>query len=252
MKEYNDIIINKLYQEISSEYNQNLKKYNVIMPNLYKGVKYTIKALVLIYLYDHIGEIVSKQELTDFIRNMGYNTNDMQQARHLAQQDGWYILSGKRGDYECRKLGIKAGTYMLKTIKEPYPSYQKLKRTEKLNANSWEELKKIYNNRCATCGSKEGKSNLLYPASITLLQQGNKDPSLPLTLNNTIPQCQFCNRPSRNYFIFDNKGRVEKIYDPKFVLKSDKEIQLEMLKILIEKHPDEAKQIIKDINEGKI
>ena len=92
----------------------------------------------------------------------------------------------------------------------------------------------------------------LYPASITLLQQGHKDPSLPLTLNNTIPQCQFCNRASRNYFIFDNKGRVEKIYDPKFVLKSDKEIQLEMLKILIEKHPDEAKQIIKDINEGKI
>ena len=98
MKEYNDIIINKLYQEISSEYNQNLKKYNVIMPNLYKGVKYTISALVLIYLYDHIGQIVSKQELTDFLRSMGYEINDMQQARHLAQQSGWYILSGTRGD----------------------------------------------------------------------------------------------------------------------------------------------------------
>ena len=98
MKEYNDIIINKLYQEISSEYNQNLKKCNVIMPNLYKGVKYTISALVLIYLYDHIGQIVSKQELTDFLRSMGYEINDMQQARHLAQQSGWYILSGTRGD----------------------------------------------------------------------------------------------------------------------------------------------------------
>ncbi len=159
MKEYNDIIINKLYQEISSEYNQNLKKYNVIMPNLYKGVKYTISALVLIYLYDHIRQIVSKQELTDFLRSMGYEINDMQQARHLAQQSGWYILSGTRGDYECRKLGIKAGEYMLKTIKEPYPSYKKLKRTEKLNANSWEELKKIYNNRCATCGSARLDAN---------------------------------------------------------------------------------------------
>ena len=31
---------------------------------------------------------------------------------------------------------------MLKTIKEPYPSYKNLKRTESLNAGSWDELKK--------------------------------------------------------------------------------------------------------------
>lgn len=238
--------IKKLYNEIQKKHKKYLSKYNVKMPKLYSNKKFTINALVLIYLYDHINCIVSKQELTDFLRTMGFDINDVQQARHLAQQSGWYILSGTRGDYECKSLGIKAGEYMLKTIDEPYPSYKKLKRTESLNASSWDELKKIYNYRCATCGSKEGEPNFLYPASITTLQQGHKNPSLPLTLENTIPQCPFCNRASRNYFVFDNKGRVEKIYDPHFILRSEKEIQLAMLKLLIENNIEEAKKIIQN------
>lgn len=242
------IEIEQRYNEILKEYNKSLKEFNVKMPKLYSNNNYTLNALVLVYLYAKIGEIVSKQELTDFLRSMGFDINDVQQARHLAQQSGWYILSGTRGDYECKELGIKSGEYMLKTISEPYPSYKNLKRTESLNAGSWDELKKMYNYRCATCGSKEGEPNFLYPASVTTLQQGHKDPSLPLTIDNTIPQCPFCNRASRNYFVFDNKGRVEKIYDPHFVLRSDKDIQLIMMKLLIEENYDEAKEMIENWN----
>lgn len=241
--------IEKLYNEISAKHAEKLKEYNVLMPGLYSGDKYTLNALVLVYLYAKMGEIVSKQELTNYLRTMGFDINDVQQARHLAQQSGWYILSGTRGDYECEKLGIKPGEYMLKTIDEPYPSYKNLKRTESLNASSWDELKEKYNYRCATCGSKEGEPNFLYPASTTKLQQGHKDPSMPLTLDNTIPQCQFCNRASRNYFVFDNKGRVEKINDSHFVLRSDNNTQLEMLKLLIENNPEEAQKIINILNE---
>lgn len=236
------------YDEILKQYKKSLEKYNVKMPKLYSNGSYTLNALVLIYLYTKIGQIVSKQELTDYLRTMGFDINDVQQARHLAQQSGWYILSGTRGDYECKTLGIKSGEYMLKTIEEPYPSYKNLKRTESLNAGSWEELKKIYNNRCATCGSKEGEPNFLYPASVTTLQQGHKDPSKPLTIDNTIPQCPFCNRASRNYFVFDNKGRVEKIYDPHFILRSEKEVQLIMLQLLIEDNLDEARKIIENFD----
>lgn len=243
--------IESLYEDILDAYKEKLNKYNVKMPKLYSNGKYTLNALVLIYLYDKIGKIVSKQELTDFLRTMGFYVNDVQQARHLAQQSGWYILSGTRGDCECKELDIKAGEYMLKTIDEPYPSYKNLKRTESLNAGSWDGLKKIYNYRCATCGSKEGEPNFLYPASITTLQQGHKNPSMPLTIENTIPQCPFCNRASRNYFVFDNKGRVEKIYDPHFVLRSDKEIQLMMLRLLIENNLEEAKIIINNFDEVK-
>ena len=242
--------IDILYSKISEMHDKFLKQYNVKLPNLKVKNKYTLNALVLIYLYKKIGKIVSKQELTEFLKNMGYKINDVQQARHLAQQSGWYILSGTRGDLECQNLNVKAGQYLLKTIEKPYPSYQNLKRTETLKANSWNELKKIYNNRCATCGSKEGEYNFLYPASITTLQQGHKDPGKSLTIENTIPQCQFCNRASRNYFVFDNKGRVEKIYDPNFILKSDKNIQKVMLQILIEHDLKLAKQIIKKIESG--
>lgn len=245
---YSSEKIRGLYNEILDTHRKKLSEFDVKMPKLYSKGNFTLNSLVLIYLYDHIGKVVSKQELTDYLRTMGFDINDVQQARHLAQQSGWYILSGTRGDYECKSLGIKSGEYMLKTIEEPYPSYKNLKRTESLNANSWTELKKIYNYRCATCGSKEGESNYLYPASTTTLQQGHKDPSLPLTIENTIPQCPFCNRASRNYFVFDNKGRVEKINDPHFILRSEKEIQLSMLQLLIKNNLDAAKNIIESID----
>lgn len=232
------------YNIILKEYKNHLEKYGVKMPKLYSNNEYTLNALVLIYLYTKIGKSVSKQELTEFLRSMGYDINDVQQARHLAQQSGWNILSGKRNDSECKNLGIKPGEYMLKNISEPYQSYKKMKRTESLNVNSWEELKKLYNYRCATCGSKEGEPNFLYSSSTTVLQQGHKDPSKPLTIDNTIPQCDFCNRASRNYFVFDNKGRVEKIYDPHFILRSEKEIQIMMLRLLIDNNLEEARKII--------
>lgn len=237
-------VINQKYDEIKESWENFLEKYDVKMPNLESGNKYTINALVLIYLYINLGKNISKQELTDFLKSMGYECNDVQQARHLAQQSGWYILSGTRGDSECQEYNIKSGEYMLKTIQEPYPSYKNMKRTESLNASSWEELKKLYNYRCATCGSKEGEKNFLYPASITRLQQGHKDPSMALSIDNTIPQCDFCNRASRDYFVFDNKGRVEKINDPKFVLRSSKEIQEKMLKLLIDNNLSLAKKYI--------
>lgn len=240
----NDFYLKKYYDEIKNNWKKYLKEYSVKMPNLSSGGKYTINSLVLIYLYTKMGKKVSKQELTEFLKSMGIESNDVQQARHLAQQSGWYILSGTRGDSECKKYNIEPGEYMLKNISEPYPSYKQLKRTESLNANSWDELKAMYGYRCATCGSKEGEKSFLYPASITTLQQGHKDPGKPLTMDNTIPQCPFCNRASRNYFVFDNKGRVEKINDPQFVLRSSKDIQIEMLKILIDNNFSIAKDYI--------
>lgn len=66
-------------------------------------------------------------------------------------------------------------------------------------------------------------------------QQGHMNPQKPLDLGNTIPQCDWCNRAYRSYFCFDNKGRVSKINDPNFVLKSTNEIQYKIFKILFDK-----------------
>lgn len=129
---------------------------------------------------------------------------------------------------------------MLLDITKPYPMFTKQKRTIKIKENDFEEIKKIYNNRCVTCGSKEGEKNFLYPSVKTELQKGHKNPNKPLEIGNIIPQCQFCNRQDRDYFIFNDKGRVIAINNPTFILKSTTSVQKNMLKILIQKYPEDA------------
>ena len=71
----------------------------MLLPNLYSGRKFTKNALVLVYL--SIGypktKVISKTELTAFIRKFYPEVNDVQQARHLGAQDGWWIVAGGKG-----------------------------------------------------------------------------------------------------------------------------------------------------------
>lgn len=248
MKLYTEKYIEQKYNEINEAWEKYLKDVKVKPIKLKKSNgSYTIDALVLIYLYDNIKKPISKEELTAFLRNMGYETNDVQQARHLATQKGWYIISGSRGDIECNEYNVSKAEYMLMSITEPYPQYDGIRRSEQLKSSSFDELKKHYHNRCVSCGSKENEKNYLYPNSTTQLQQGHKNPKKPLSMDNIIPQCQFCNGASKDFFVFDNKGKVEKISNPQFVLKSDEEVQLEMLKLLILQNKDTAKKILEDL-----
>lgn len=236
-----------LYGEIEDSWKKNLSKFGVSFPRLKNGSGYTKDALVLVYLYKNIGKAISKEELTSFIKQYYPNTNDVQQARHLGQQKGWFILSGTRGDIEAKEHGIKAGEYMLVTLETHYPNFTNLRRTYEGDGDSWEQIKKIYNYRCATCGSEEGKPNIHYPSSITKLQKGHKDPTKALTKDNIIPQCEKCNRADRNYFIYDSKGRVVKIANPKVVLRSPLKVQIDTLKLLIKKFPQKTKEFLSRI-----
>lgn len=245
---YSERFIQEKYDEIKDKWNENLKDKGVKLSALKNSNgSYTLNALVLIYLYVNIKKPISKEEITVFLQQLGYQVNDMQQARHLSAQNGWYIISGQRGDSECRKYNVNAGEYMLLTLDEPYPQFNDRRRSETYSSSSWEDLKRHYGNRCVSCGSEEGKNNLLYPNSITRLEQGHKDPGKALTLDNIIPQCQFCNGSSQNLFVFDNKGKVVKIYDPRFVLKSDEDIQIAMLRLLMEEDINRAEKILEEL-----
>ncbi len=85
----------------------------------------------------------------------------------------------------------------------------------------------------------------MYPSCTTLLQQGHKDPNKELTIDNVIPQCNKCNQSSRNYFIYDDKGKVNKINDPNFILRSSKDMQLQTLRLLVKKYPAVAEEYLK-------
>ena len=228
MKHLTDEIIKSTYDLISRYHSEYLSQYGVKLPHLKSGNAYTKEALVLVYLSQDYPDtkIITKNELTEFIRQYDPNVLDVQQARHLGAQKGWFILSGTRNDNASET--IKPGEYKLKTLEKPYPGFTSERREATIDGDYWENLKKAYDYRCACCGSKEGEPHRYWKNTTTMLQKGHKDPSKPLEPGNIIPQCEKCNRPDRNYWIYDDKGRVVKIANVKIIDTCSTKIQKEM------------------------
>lgn len=192
------------YKLIEEYYNTYLKQFEMKLPPLFNSRgEYTKDTLVLIKLaqgYPNT-KVVSKEELTSFMRKFYPEVVDVQQARHLGMQKGWFIASGTRGDSSVPK-----GSYKLLTLEKPYPAFC-VDRRDGFKGD-FEAIKKEYNFRCATCGSKEGQEHHFRKGVIVHLQEGHMNPCKPLEEGNIIPQCQICNRPDRNKWIFDKSGRV--------------------------------------------
>lgn len=233
--------IEKIYSNILKFHTKYLKKFGVKLPNLYTRDKnYSKNALVLVYLardYPNTQK-TDKKELTAFVRSFYPNTNDVQQARHLGAQDGWWIVAGGRDNIV---LNLKRGFYQLYSLTEKYPAFTRERRT--IDFANWEELKENFNYRCLTCGSKEGEPHLHWPATKTKLQKAHKNPNKPLHRENIIVQCQKCNRADRNRWVYDNKGRVVKLADANFVKNFDKPVREKIYQILFKefegKNPNE-------------
>jgi hypothetical protein len=172
---------------------------------------------------------VSKAQLTRFVRRFDPSVNDVQQARHLAMGGGWYIASGTPRN---AVVEVPAGSYKLVTLQSPYPGF----REAGLSApTDWQAVKARYQNRCATCGSEDGKPNLHYPGATTALQQAHKDPSKGASARNILPQCGQCNRAYRNYWGFDHRGRVVALANPRAVARSGSEVQRKVYRVLYRK-----------------
>jgi hypothetical protein len=200
------------------------------MPKLYDGRgRFTKNTLVLIYLSLGYPETkaVSKTELTRFVRQFYPDVNDVQQARHLGAQDGWWIVAGGRDNIV---IEVKKGFYQLYSLEEPYPSFKKRHRVSEIG--DWQKIKETYGFRCATCRSREGEPHFHWPGTKTKLQKSHKDPNKPLKAGNIIPQCQKCNRADRNRWVYDEKGRVVKLAKPSFVKNFDKEVRKKIYQIL--------------------
>ena len=115
------------------------------------------------------------------------------------------------------------------TLERPYPHFK----GHRIEATgNWETIKQQYGNRCATCGSEENKKNIHYPNTITKLQKAHIDPFKSLTEENIIPQCQKCNRAYRNFWVFDERGRVRGIAKPAIIKKCSEKVKRGIYKIL--------------------
>ena len=193
------------YSNIEKYYTKYLKQYDIKLPKLKNSQgQYTKDALVLVFLANNYpnNKTVTKEELTNFVRQYYPNISDVQQARHLGMQKGWFIASGNRGDIN----NIPNGCYKLISLEKPYPSFSK--RRTGLSFDSFEDLKKHYEYKCACCGSEEGKPHRYNTNVIVKLQQGHMNPTKDLVVGNIIPQCQICNQPDKNNWIYDFNGRV--------------------------------------------
>jgi len=222
--------ITKIYKTIEEYHKKYLKNKGIKMPKLEISGKYTKDALILIYLAQDYPDVkpITKTQLTNFIRKHYPEVNDVQQARHLGAQKGWFIAAGGRDN---RDVKLDRGEYQLVTLEDKYPAFHG-QRISNIDTGDWEELKKEYGNRCVNCGSREGEYNIHWPNTKTHLQKGHMDPNKALEPGNIIPQCDKCNRADRNNWVYDERGRAIKLANPLVIKRSSKDVKLKVYQIL--------------------
>ena len=62
------------------------------------------------------------------------------------------------------------------------------------------------------------------------------NPTKPLGPGNLIPQCVKCNQPARDFWIFDDKGRVVAVANPQVVDRSSEAVQFRIYEKLYRKY----------------
>lgn len=213
--------IDTIFEEIQPKIALLKEKYDV------KPIKnpYSDFGLAMIYLYHYIGTPVKINDVKDFVKK--YHTSNSSVTlylRHLRTEFGYYVL-GSNGVHNDIK--VKRNEYMLVSLDEPHPDYIP-NRHIMLSAKIFDkEVKQKYNYCCATCKAKEGLPSPHNRKVLTKLQQGHKDPNKPMTVDNCIPQCQFCNGVAKDTYNFDDNGKIKnvnKVAEHLSVLKTDNEV----------------------------
>lgn len=235
-----------ILRKLMASYNKNLRKYNVKPPwPLNSDIsllsdeqiisQLNARELQLIFLTKYRRKLVHKDLISAFVRKYIPTAALDQQVRHLGAQYHWNILN-KGAVIPDEDETVPSAYYYLVSIDQPNPTLliDEMKRKGRMAACDFEDLKIIYGNCCATCGRKEGSTDERNNDVPIKLQQGHMDPSKALDLQNTIPQCQYCNQTYGNDFCFNEYGRVVAVFNPKVVLRSPKSVQDEMITVLME------------------
>lgn len=257
-----DSEIVKIRESIMNSYETKLRKYGVkppwdvrekkpqvdedgneIVPTDTEIVKsLNARELQLIFLVKYRRKLVHKDLISAFVRKHIPDAALDQQVRHLGTQYHWNILN-KGADIPDENEKVPSAYHYLVSVDQPNPTLliDEMKRKGRMAATDFNDLKIVYNYCCATCGRKEGTTDERNGDVVIKLQQGHMDPSKSLTLDNTIPQCQYCNQTYGDDFCFNEYGRVIAVYNPHVVLKSPKSIQDDMIAILMEERKKRGK-----------
>ena len=216
----------QLFGKISKVYSEKLITHNVKLPQINDN-----KYFQLVFLYKNMGKLIHKDVISEFVNSKNSDSSKDCQVRHLSGS-GWNVLVAND---EIPGTGLKApkGYNMLVNM-EVKPAYKKNieKRKVILTSDDFEDIKRKFDYRCATCGVKEGEKHFIEIDKIVVIEQGHMDPRKAMEKGNIIPQCESCNKIYLDNFVFNEKGRIVKVNNPNFILKSDTDIQEEMFKVL--------------------
>ena len=217
----------QLWKDIVEKHSNNLAQYSVKLP----GVG-TCKQYQLIYLYKFMNCYVKKDVVSEFVAAYLPDAGKDQQVRHLAA-DGFCVLNRNEKVINAGET-VPTGYNLLQTLDYPKPQFMKnlMKRQGVMNTSDFEDVKKFFGYRCASCGAKEGEPHRVTGRTVQL-QQGHMNPKEALGPGNTIPQCQYCNQIIyKDFFVFNEHGYPARIHNPEYVLRSDKTVRRAMYELI--------------------
>ena len=189
--------IKRLTKELKEYWKSNLKAHNVDFPSTES------KLLPLLALFDNIRKPLTQDEISAWLSRFGGKYN--RQARHLAGNDGWYIVTGnKRSTLMEYDENMSNNQLMLFSVESANPIWinqRKVTRIYELASGDWEDMLAVFSGRgCAVCGRH-------FPH----YDKGHLNPELPMNLENIVPMCVECNNwagASNIHFILDKRTLV--------------------------------------------
>lgn len=193
--------INNSWKDICDIHEKYLSQHGVHLPG--KDTSMSIWLSVLLYNYKKDkNKWIHKTEMSQIVSEYRQKPPADEQMRHL-KRSGWWIENDGKGRH--RFLDPYKVSPEFKTEQQ--------RRKKVLNAKDFNEIKEGFDYRCASCGSKEGETSWRYgnPKELIKLQESHRDPDKELDNDNTIPQCQWCNKAYMRDFTFDEKGRVRAV-----------------------------------------
>lgn len=179
-----------------------LQRFDVRFPKKNTSQERLWVAILLLLHDQHKGAYIHKDDICILARKVNPDLGLDQQVRHL-KRSGWNLESDPK----------RKGWYRFYNPHTPSPEHtaNQLRKTS-ITTDDFDQLKRVYSNRCATCGAEEGKPSTRYGSQdLVVLQRGHMDPSREGSVGNILPQCQFCNRAYKDDFTFDDKGRVRAV-----------------------------------------
>ena len=193
-----DLEIIRIYKTILMEWQDNLKDLGVRLPqkSKEKSKRENGALLQLLILRKYKGKYVSKEGLSEAVRDKNAKLKSDQQARHLGTQRGFNVLCGGEIDPNTKEK-VPFGYYILINMTDTKPGFCLSKRDARTPTPKYKD-----GDCCANCGAIQGQQHPKKPTQITKIEAGHRDPAKPLLGDNIIPQCQYCNKTTKNHVVW--------------------------------------------------